>query len=134
MQLNQFIIAAILPFLSAASPVENAVSAAQKAQGGPIICTKNFDGTGGRDYQVSKDCCHHVHQDRGIKNVYFNEADKMCMGRGGPVDNAVDTGRMVDCCVSRNSGAWQPLKDNPQDILDMVKAALALRGRRGGKL
>jgi len=130
MQLNQFIIAAIFPFLSAASPVENAVSA---AQGGPMVCTKNFDGSGGRDKQVTKDCCHHVHQDRGINNVYFNEADKMCMGRGGAYDNAVDTGRMIDCCVSRNSGVWvDNSKDSAQDILNMVKAALALRGRRGG--
>jgi hypothetical protein len=131
MQINQFIIAAILPLLTIASPVENAVLAAQSVQGGPLACTHRHDGIAPFDNKVTKDCCHHVHQDRGIKNVYFNEADKTCMGIGGWVDNAVDTGRMIDCCASRNSGTWVTQRDNPQDVLNMVKQALALRGRRG---
>ncbi|KAF2669559.1 hypothetical protein BT63DRAFT_364280, partial [Microthyrium microscopicum] len=68
--------------------------------GGPQICTHNKDGSGGTNYQVTKDCCAAVKQ-----KTYFNEAEKKCMGPGGWYDNAVNTGGMVDCCTSRGAGS-----------------------------
>ncbi|KAJ8073248.1 hypothetical protein PM082_020118 [Marasmius tenuissimus] len=68
--------------------------------GGPISCTKNKNGSGGTNYQVTKDCCAAVKH-----KAYFNELEKRCMGYGGPADNAVDTGKMVKCCNSRGAGS-----------------------------
>ncbi|KAL0059940.1 hypothetical protein AAF712_013287 [Marasmius tenuissimus] len=68
--------------------------------GGPEICTNNKDGSGGTNYQVTKDCCAAVNH-----KAYFNEVAKQCMGYGGPLDNAVDTGKMVECCSSRGAGS-----------------------------
>ncbi|KAJ8073246.1 hypothetical protein PM082_020116 [Marasmius tenuissimus] len=68
--------------------------------GGPISCTNNKDGSGGTNYQVTKDCCAAVNH-----KAYFNELEKRCMGYGGPIDNAVDTGKMVECCNSRGAGS-----------------------------
>src|ERR1700761_570594 len=99
------VIITILPLFGAAIPVENNVKAILAPLGGPQVCTMNMDGTGATDNQVTKDCCHHVHQDRGIHNVYFNELEKRCMGRSGALDNAVDWGRMNECCASRGRGA-----------------------------
>jgi hypothetical protein len=73
--------------------------------GGPEICTNNMDGGGGTDYQVTKDCCAHVHQDRHNNVAYFNEAAKVCMPNGGSGGNSVDTGRMVQCCTERGRGS-----------------------------
>ncbi|KAK1225888.1 hypothetical protein PQX77_011161 [Marasmius sp. AFHP31] len=68
--------------------------------GGPEICTNNKDGSGGTNYQVTKDCCAAVNH-----KAYFNELVQQCMGYGGPADNAVDTGKMVECCGSRGAGS-----------------------------
>ncbi|KAJ8073245.1 hypothetical protein PM082_020115 [Marasmius tenuissimus] len=67
--------------------------------GGPQICT-NKDGSGGTNVQVTKDCCAAVNH-----KAYFNELSKQCMGYVGPIDNAVDTGKMVECCSSRGAGS-----------------------------
>ncbi|KAK1223287.1 hypothetical protein PQX77_013825 [Marasmius sp. AFHP31] len=64
--------------------------------GGPEICTNNKDGSGGNNEQVTKDCCAAVNH-----KAYFNELSKLCMGYGGKPSNAVDTGKMVECCSSR---------------------------------
>ncbi|KAK1223066.1 hypothetical protein PQX77_014065 [Marasmius sp. AFHP31] len=68
--------------------------------GGPEICTNNKDGSGGTNVQVTKDCCAAVNH-----KAYFNELEKKCMGYGGTFDNAVDTGKMVECCSSRGAGS-----------------------------
>ncbi|KAK7041627.1 hypothetical protein VNI00_009222 [Paramarasmius palmivorus] len=68
--------------------------------GGPEICTKNKDGSGGTDYQVTKDCCAAVNH-----KAYFNEAAKQCWPQSGPLGTEVDTGEMVKCCASRGCGS-----------------------------
>ncbi|KAJ8073267.1 hypothetical protein PM082_020139 [Marasmius tenuissimus] len=67
---------------------------------GPQICTNNKDGSGGTNVQVTNDCCAAVNH-----KAYFNKLSKQCMGYGGPIDNAVDTGKMVECCSSRGAGS-----------------------------
>jgi hypothetical protein len=96
-----------LPLLTIGNPMpnENIAETVLSAQEGPIVCTKNRDGTGPTNYQVTKDCCAHVHQDRGRNNVYFNEVQWLCTGRGGPLDNGVDWGGMNKCCQSRGAGS-----------------------------
>jgi hypothetical protein len=96
----------LLPFLGVAIPVENTIVVTTVTlTGEPQSCMENRDGGGRIDRQVTKDCCHHVHQDRGINNVYFNEVEMKCMGRGGPAHKVVDWGRMNECCNSRGRGA-----------------------------
>ncbi|KAK7020182.1 hypothetical protein VNI00_017830 [Paramarasmius palmivorus] len=70
------------------------------AAGGPEICTKRTDGTGGTDYQVTKDCCAAVKH-----KAYFNEVVKECWPNAGPWGNSVNTGEMVKCCASRGCGS-----------------------------
>ncbi|KAL0569430.1 hypothetical protein V5O48_012534 [Marasmius crinis-equi] len=68
--------------------------------GGPEICTNNKDGSGGTNYQVTKDCCAAVDQ-----AAFFNEVTQVCEPDGGVLGNSVDTGAMVDCCSSRGAGS-----------------------------
>jgi len=113
MQLSITLTLSLLPFLGFAIPVDNAIAAtAVSLTGEPQTCMENRDGTGHIDRQVTKDCCHHVHQDRGINNVYFNEYENKCMGRGGPGHKVVDWDRMNECCASRGRGAhgWSDLE------------------------
>ncbi|KAH8814511.1 hypothetical protein DL96DRAFT_1472052, partial [Flagelloscypha sp. PMI_526] len=67
---------------------------------GPEICTNNKDGSGGTNYQVTKDCCAAVNQ-----AAFFNELTHVCEPDGGVLGNSVDTGAMVSCCSSRNCGS-----------------------------
>jgi hypothetical protein len=76
-----------------------------------------MDGGGSNDIKVTKDCCHHFHQDRGINNVYFNDIAHECQGRGGIFDNAVDTGRMVECCISRGRGSHAEAPRSPMELI-----------------
>jgi hypothetical protein len=97
----------------APTPVENNIAA---VLGGPADCGRN----GEKDNRVTKDCCHHAQQDRGLNNVYFNEAEKRCMGRGGPWDNAVDFGEFTRCCESRGTVGHG---ETPDPVGDLAKVA-----------
>ena len=83
---------ALLPLLSYALPTASVLETTTTLEtanvlqaGGPQECRQHRDGTGRGDYQVTKDCCHHVHQDRGQNNVYFNEAEKRCHIRASQI-------------------------------------------------
>ncbi|KAJ8076098.1 hypothetical protein PM082_022083 [Marasmius tenuissimus] len=69
--------------------------------GGVMTCTNNKDGSGGTNYQVTKDCCAAVNH-----AAFFNELFKQCWPNSGPPGNDVDTGKMVECCTSRGAGSW----------------------------
>ncbi|KAH8823946.1 hypothetical protein DL96DRAFT_1615890 [Flagelloscypha sp. PMI_526] len=99
----KFTIASMLAVLATASlafPVEESANVHLNRRGGPEICTNKLDGTGGTNYQVTKDCCAAVHQ-----AAFFNEVIHVCEPNGGVVGNSIDTGEMVICCTSRGCGS-----------------------------
>ncbi|SPO31824.1 related to conserved hypothetical Ustilaginaceae-specific protein [Ustilago trichophora] len=62
------------------------------------FCTKNKNGTGGVNYQVSKDCCAAT---REHWTTFFNESVDKCQD----LFNGINLGRYVRCCGSRGAGS-----------------------------
>ncbi|KAF2399501.1 hypothetical protein EJ06DRAFT_562803 [Trichodelitschia bisporula] len=81
-------------------------------QGGPAWCTESPSGGGRANNRLTKDCCAATRH-----KAYFNEAQRVCMGYGGTMDNAVDHGKFGKCCDSRGGGSHGV---NP--TMDMVTA------------
>jgi len=122
MQLSTILLL-LIPVISAmpTNTANDYTMSKRASQGGPQTCTNN----GVIDKQVTKDCCHHVHQDRGITSVYFNQLENMCIGRGGWSHNVVDTDRMVECCGQRGKGSRS---EDPRSGFDLLGPRI-----RGGK-
>ena len=57
------------------------------------VCTKNTNGSGGINYQVTKDCC------AATKEHSTTHFDALGLGNG------INLGRFVRCCGSRGAGS-----------------------------
>ena len=132
MLLNISLLTTLVLFIGIASsaPIEDIDHV---ALGGPQVCTKNKEGWGDTDYKATKDCCAHVHQDKGVHNVFFNEAIQMCIGTSGRWSNAVNTGGMVTCCTQRRKGSRG--EDAGENFNNSISAGLDIlamgRGEKG---
>ncbi|KAJ1018578.1 hypothetical protein NDA16_004860 [Ustilago loliicola] len=78
------------------------IAAATSVQGAHwAICTNNTNGTGGTNYQVTKDCCAAT-QEHDTTN--FIETAQECMDAVG-LGNGLNLGRFIACCGSRGAGS-----------------------------
>ena len=65
------------------------------------VCTKNTNGSGGINYQVTKDCCAATKEH---STTHFDEANWRCEDALG-LGNGINLGRFVRCCGSRGAGS-----------------------------